>query len=388
MKIDCNGLKAPWQEPELFPSTTLRDGRYGLWTGDQVEAITTERLLDALREEWLDPEKQQEVGLVEVPGREHLLSRFEVPIIQSQVLEQCESELSNLVKKHRFLALILVPFAVLGNYFGMNTWIVAIPAFNSIETLWDSFQEKKLLKRDPGAYLAYLATLARFGYWVENISWKKLWRSQGLAGIFVLIFVCQMGTGLAQSVTKAALIKSMVYDGEFWRIFSTILMHGSYVHIIINIYSWFFLATTLERIASRHLVMPVFLISGISGNLFSLALLPSDSSLGASGGILGMLGFLTVLGLRRKSMLPPGYVKMLLRSLFGLVVLGFAAWKIVDNAAHFGGYLVGSILGVCFFGKSVGPLPLPSHKLLWIADILALLVLAGVTCMTLFRLLN
>jgi membrane associated rhomboid family serine protease len=123
------------------------------------------------------------------------------------------------------------------------------------------------------------------------------------------------------------------------------------------------------------------------GSLFSLFMLPGVSSIGASGGILGLLGFMTLLGLRRRALLPPGFGKSLVRSIAGLVVLGLAAWKVVDNAAHAGGYISGCILGFLFFRASQGPLPLPETRGLKVLDAISGAVILGAAVITTTRLL-
>jgi len=273
-------------------------------------------------------------------------------------------------------------------YLGINLWILGIQVINSGETWWDGLRFRRLLRRDPDAFLAFQVAQVRFQYWVGRVPWTRLWRSYAVAGLFLAVYGFQWWCGLESSVALAGLVKAEVRKGAWWRLLSAPLMHGPVMHILLNGFSWFALASLMERVASRSLVLPVFLLTSLVGSLFSLFLLPDLSSLGASGGILGLLGFLTILGLRRAKLLPPGFGQSLARSIAGLVVLGLAAWRIIDNAAHLGGYLAGCALGFLFFRTGQGPLPLPDSRGLKLLDLLAGAVLLAVAAFTITRFLR
>lgn len=77
----------------------------------------------------------------------------------------------------------------------------------------------------------------------------------------------------------------------------------------------------------------------------SLFLMPNINSIGASGGVMGLIGYLAIYGYRRKRQLPPGFLKNILVNVGLIAAMGVIAYQFIDNAAHLGGFLVGAAYG-------------------------------------------
>jgi membrane associated rhomboid family serine protease len=73
--------------------------------------------------------------------------------------------------------------------------------------------------------------------------------------------------------------------------------------------------------------------------------MPDGSSVGASGGIMGLIGYLAIFGYRRKRQLPPDFLKTMLINIGFIAAFGLIAYQIVDNFGHLGGLLTGAIYG-------------------------------------------
>ncbi|MBI3932440.1 MAG: rhomboid family intramembrane serine protease [Acidobacteria bacterium] len=101
-----------------------------------------------------------------------------------------------------------------------------------------------------------------------------------------------------------------------------------------------------EALTGRARLGLVFSASVAAGSLASLVLLPEVPSVGASAGILGLIGFLAVVGLRRRAILPAGFVWAVLRSIGFIAVAGVVGYRFIDNAAHAGGLIAGAAVGV------------------------------------------
>jgi membrane associated rhomboid family serine protease len=114
----------------------------------------------------------------------------------------------------------------------------------------------------------------------------------------------------------------------------------------------------MQGAASRRLIAPVWLVGALCGSLFSWAA-TNTTSVGASGGIMGMSGFLLVMAHRRRATLPPDFFHSFVRSTMWVGVLGILAWEVIDNAAHLGGLLGGAAVGAFVFRNSEGVLPVP-----------------------------
>src|SRR6185369_9162330 len=156
------------------------------------------------------------------------------------------------------------------------------------------------------------------------------------------------------SVAAAGLVKASI-AAEPWRLLTAPMLHGSILHIVMNASAMLSIGALLERGVHRSLVSVVWLLGALCGSLASWAATP-NTSVGASGGILAVLSFLTVMAWRERAELPPGYASSMARSLVVIAALGVLAWASLDNAAHAGGAAAGAAIAAWIFRK---PTPLP-----------------------------
>ncbi len=200
----------------------------------------------------------------------------------------------------------------------------------------------------------------------------------GLA-VLIAVFVGQMFAGLGPSIEAAALMKDRVLShGEWWRIVTTGLMHGSILHILFNGMALYSLGRVLVALVSPSLLSCVFLFTVATGSLASLWLGHGPGSVGASGGILGCLGFLLVVTGKFHSVLPGFLRSSLLQSCLVVSIFGFLGSDFIDNAAHAGGFLGGTLLGM-----AVSPwlrlAPKKARPVARIFSVLSLAILAAAT---------
>jgi rhomboid protease GluP len=185
-----------------------------------------------------------------------------------------------------------------------------------------------------------------------------VWRTLSLLAIFGLIFLVQAIVGVDESVLKAGLVKPLTKEGEFWRILTAPFMHASLRHLWMNAMSAFLFGLLVELYGGQWLLLPLFLLSAIGGSLASLWLLAAPS-VGASGGIVGFLGFLLTAWIRRRRSLPKDFGVDLAKAIIPTAVIGLLAWRQIDNAAHLGGFITGALVGLVCFAPSEGKLPIP-----------------------------
>ena len=169
-------------------------------------------------------------------------------------------------------------------------------------------------------------------------------------GVLILVFVAQFYTGLDHSIEAAALMKKRVTEnGEWWRLVTTGLMHGSVLHIVFNGMALYSLGRVIVALVSQTLLSFVFLVTVVTGSLASIYFGSEIPSVGASGGILGCLGFLLIVTWRFKEELP-GYLRAnLIQSTFVVGIFGLLGNQFIDNAAHAGGLVGGLALGLIFY---------------------------------------
>ncbi len=109
------------------------------------------------------------------------------------------------------------------------------------------------------------------------------------------------------------------------------------------------LAKIVENTIARPLVPIVFLFSGLVGTVFSLLLYPNVTSVGASGGILGLLGLVTVAVWSKPDVYPKRYLRRMIEAIALTALFGVVGFAFIDNAAHLGGLLGGLGIGLLVF---------------------------------------
>lgn len=173
-------------------------------------------------------------------------------------------------------------------------------------------------------------------------------------GCFAAVLLAQLNVGLDESVTLAGLINDNVLQkGELWRMLTSGAMHYGFLHIYFNSQAFHGFGSLIETLSNRAHLSIVFVISVIGGSILSLFLMPDARSLGASGGIMGLIGYLAIYGYRRKQQLPPDFLRTLLINIGFIAAFGLVAYQIVNNAAHLGGLITGAIYGFLQIPRSL-----------------------------------
>ena len=195
-----------------------------------------------------------------------------------------------------------------------------------------------------------------------------------LIGLCVLVFLLQLGSQsykTGQLFYSYGLIPSVLMGHDQLpldlyvvpatvTIFSSMFMHGGFMHLIGNmLYMWIFADNIEDNLGPRKFII-FYLLCGI-GAAMTQVLMDTHSQVpmvGASGAIGGVLGayLINYPNARVLVLIPFGFFSQLLK-IRALYVLGF--WFIlqfissgggVAYAAHIGGFVSGMIL-ILFFNK-------------------------------------
>lgn len=173
-----------------------------------------------------------------------------------------------------------------------------------------------------------------------------------LIGCLVAVSIVEILTEHAESLFDvgeksaniAGLVKPLVLKGEYWRVLTAATLHGFFpLHLYFNSQALYGFGSLVEHLSNRAHLAIVFLSAIVGGGLFSLFFMPDITSIGASGGVMGLIGYMAVYGYRRRRQLPPDFLKTMLINIGFIAAFGVVAYKIVDNFAHFGGLLAGAI---------------------------------------------
>lgn len=184
-----------------------------------------------------------------------------------------------------------------------------------------------------------------------------------LAGLAVLYVLSCIPGGLSfSSLINGPSVPELVQVGgnardltfgnlELWRLLTATLLHGGFVHILMNSLALWNLGGQLEEVVGGEEVLLAFVVTGIVGSLASAFLgNPRIISIGASGAIVGLFGFICAVGTRSLAQL----LEQLRRNVMNIVLLlglGFIIPN-VDNWAHIGGILSGLALGYFYRPQS------------------------------------
>jgi membrane associated rhomboid family serine protease len=168
-----------------------------------------------------------------------------------------------------------------------------------------------------------------------------------LIGDIILVTIVQMATGLDHSIAVAGFVKPDFWrHHEYWRLLTGAVMHGGLLHIYFNSQALYGFGSMMEQLANRAHLPIVFLLAVLGGGLLSLWFMPAGTSVGASGGIMGMIGYMAIFGYRRKRQLPPDFLKTMLVNIAFIGAIGIIGYQLIDNFAHLGGLLAGGLYGL------------------------------------------
>lgn len=137
---------------------------------------------------------------------------------------------------------------------------------------------------------------------------------------------------------------------QFWRLLTCSFVHVGIFHLGINMYVLRDVGREVETAFGKLNFCIVYLYAAIGGALTSIMINPLLVSAGASGAIFGVFGAMLAIVWRRPAMFPKGYLllhgKIVLCLILYTVIFSFID-KNADNAAHFGGFVMGFIAGLC-----------------------------------------
>lgn len=139
-----------------------------------------------------------------------------------------------------------------------------------------------------------------------------------------------------------------VDNGQFYRLVSATFLHADALHLLLNTVSLVVVGRVVEAVFGRVRMLWVFLISAMSGATASWLIGRTDASVGASGGVFGLLGAIVIFGWRHRHELPDDIGRVFRRRVAVIAVANLALGiplRFIDDLAHFGGLVAGLIAG-------------------------------------------
>lgn len=189
----------------------------------------------------------------------------------------------------------------------------------------------------------------RFETWLDLQKAPFTWL---FVGLMTVVGLTQLLPG--SSTNAAGLVKNAYHHGETWRLLTSPFLHGHPLHWFMNMAALIYLGRRLEVFARWPHLPLVFLFSAWVGGEASARFVDA-SMVGASGGLMGWLGFLLVFETLHSQLVPRSSRRRLLAGVVVTGLIGLVGYRLIDNAAHLGGLIAGMVYAMIVFPKSSSP---------------------------------
>ena len=180
---------------------------------------------------------------------------------------------------------------------------------------------------------------------------KKIIITKALILINIIVFMLMYILGKGSQDIETLLMFGANYGPfvrEVWRLLTCAFLHIGIIHLFVNMYSLSIIGSQIETYVGKVKYLIIYLVSAISGSLFSLVGGASVSA-GASGAIFGLLGSLLYFGYHYRLYLSSVLKNQIIPIIIVNLAIGFILPGI-DNLAHIGGliggYLITMALGI------------------------------------------
>jgi membrane associated rhomboid family serine protease len=175
-----------------------------------------------------------------------------------------------------------------------------------------------------------------------------------LIGICVAAFIGEVaggasatgsGFGGSRVFEEGALRGSDVANGDYWRVVTAGFLHAGFFHLFFNMFSLWILGSMLEPAIGQVRFALIFFVSLLAGSFGALIVDPNSLTVGASGGIFGLMGAAVVV-LRSRGINP---MESGLGLWIGLNLLLTFTVSGISIGGHIGGLIGGLLAALVLF---------------------------------------
>ncbi|BAS27342.1 rhomboid family intramembrane serine protease [Limnochorda pilosa] len=178
--------------------------------------------------------------------------------------------------------------------------------------------------------------------------------TQTLLVVIAAIFVLDMLTG-GWLLRAGAKYGPAIWGGQWYRLITSAFLHAGLMHLATNAFSIYIIGPVVENMLGARRFLLVYLISALMGSAASLYFSPLTLSVGASGAIFGLMGYILYARWQRPRVVPAELRQWVLGILLLNVFITFVLPRI-DVWGHLGGLVGGFAAG--FVAGAPGPSPL------------------------------
>ncbi|MFC1840818.1 rhomboid family intramembrane serine protease [Thermodesulfobacteriota bacterium] len=138
--------------------------------------------------------------------------------------------------------------------------------------------------------------------------------------------------------------KFLLINGEYFRITSSLFLHLNSFHLIVNLFTLMIFGNLIEHIILKVNLITLFLISGVLSSFLSIISGQYVVTIGASGGIYGIIGAYLFIRIKYRDLLP-SFIQLqqgwILFVIFSINMLYPLIDSNIDFFCHLGGLVTG-----------------------------------------------
>jgi membrane associated rhomboid family serine protease len=178
-----------------------------------------------------------------------------------------------------------------------------------------------------------------------------------LVGINVLVFIVEMSQGIgvrgiggSSIIQDGAVAGPPVADGEWWRLLTAGFIHAGIGHIAFNMLALWWLGGALESYVGTGRMLGIYFSAVLWGSAGAIILSPNSLTVGASGGVFGLMAAMLIIERQRGVALLGSSIGVVL--LLNLGITFFLPG--ISIGGHLGGLLGGGAAAFALSGFGKG----------------------------------
>ena len=189
-----------------------------------------------------------------------------------------------------------------------------------------------------------------------------------LIAINFLVFLLTLVVGLTRTFLAFGAVPALiVLDHQYYRLVTSMFLHGDFLHILFNMWGLFIFGRDIESSVGSGRFTLLYFLSGIVGGMayvFYMLTYAAEydpraafvPAIGASGAVFGVMGSFAVLYPRRPvafffyflPIIAPAFVAITLMGLIQTLLALALPFSSIAYTAHVGGLAVGMLMGLWF----------------------------------------
>lgn len=195
----------------------------------------------------------------------------------------------------------------------------------------------------------------------RRLNFADTFMTFGILLVLLVVFLGEVFLGGSENTQTLVRLGAMnnyavVAGHQWWRLFTAQFLHIGIMHLLSNAVIIYYMGMYMEPMLGHWRFLAVYLLSGVGGNLLSLAW-GSDRAIsaGASTALFGLFGAMIAIGLRNLS---NPLISYLGRQAFALALINLVLdifMPNIDIQGHLGGLITGFLLAIILGDRTMRP---------------------------------